>query len=372
MNRNLLFITLALFTWGFGEALFFNFQPIYLAELGSNPQQIGFILGAFGMVMAVTHIPAGLLADRIGRRPMLITAWVIGFFAALVMAVARTLPLFVVGMLMYAFTAFVSSPLSSYVTASRGTWTVGRALTLTSAMYSLGMVLGPVIGGWIGEQYDLRTVYFVSAGVFAFSNAIIFFIGHQPLDHHDPDNPPASLFSNMRLLGFMGVIGFAVFAMYLAQPLTPNYLQDVRGLPLTKIGLIFTAGALGNFLINISLGSLKPRLGYLIAQALVALFTLLIWRGDSLYVFLLGYFLLGGFRAARPLASAQARDLVHESQMGLTYGMMETVSSIIFILTPPLAGFIFERDPNLLYPLSLGLVIGSLVLSFFYTRRIHA
>ena len=45
MNRNLLFVAIALLTWGFGEGLFFNFQPIYLKSLGSSEQQIGFILG---------------------------------------------------------------------------------------------------------------------------------------------------------------------------------------------------------------------------------------------------------------------------------------------------------------------------------------
>ncbi len=372
MNRNLTIIALSLFTWGLGEGMFFNFQPIYLAKLGSDPQQIGFILGAFGAAMAITHIPAGFLADRIGRRPLLITAWLIGFLSTLAMAIANTLPVFVVGMLFYGFTAFVSSPLASYVTAARGEWTVGRALTLTTAAFSFGMILGPVTGGWIGEQYSLRTVYFVAAAIFAASNVIIFFIHPQPLDHHDPENPPVGLLSNARFMGFVAMMSFAVFAMYIAQPLTPNFLETVQGLSLTQIGWIFTAGAAGNFLLAVGLGSMNPRWGYMIAQISVAFFALLLWLGADFRLFLLGYFLLGGFRAARPLASAQARALVHDSQMGLTYGMLETVSAVIFILTPPLAGFLYERDPFLVYPLSLGLVAASLLLTFFYSRRIHA
>ena len=119
MNCNLLFIALALFTWGFGEGLFYNFQPIYLKSLGSNEQQIGLILGAFGVAMAVTHIPAGRLADKFGRRPLILSAWLMGLISTIAMASARTLPLFVMGMLAYGLTAFVASPLSSYVTAAR-------------------------------------------------------------------------------------------------------------------------------------------------------------------------------------------------------------------------------------------------------------
>ena len=66
---------------------------------------------------------------------------------------------------------------------------------------------------------------------------------------------------------------------------------------------------------------------------------------------------------------AQARELVHVSQMGLTYGMMETISAVTFILTPPLAGILYERDPMILYPLGIGLIAVSIVVSFFFSPR---
>ena len=151
----------------------------------------------------------------------------------------------------------------------------------------------------------------------------------------------------------MGVMAFAIFSMYLAQPLTPNFLEGVRGLSLSETGVIFTAGALGNSLMAMMFSRVEPRRGFLVSQALVALFAFFIWRGTSLPIFALGYFLLGGFRAGRPMMMAQARELVHDLQMGLTYGTMETINAVIFILTPPLAGVLFERDPMILYPLGL-------------------
>ena len=98
----------------------------------------------------------------------------------------------------------------------------------------------------------------------------------------------------------MSVLAFAIFAMYLSQPLTPNFLEGVRGLSLSETGLIFTAGALGNSLLAIAFSRANPRSGFLFAQSLVILFALFIWKGSSLPVFALGYFLLGGFRAGRP------------------------------------------------------------------------
>ena len=373
MNRNLVFVAFALLTWGFGEGLFFNFQPIYLKELGSNEQQIGFILGAFGVAMAITHIPAGRLADRIGRRPLLIIAWLTGLASTVVMAVARELPLFVAGMIGYGLTAFVASPLGSYVTAARGDFPVRTALAFTTATFNMGMVLGPWVGGLISARHDLRTVYIFAVGSFVVSLLFILFIEKQPVDHHDPDSPPVDLMQNRKLLSFFGVVGFSVFAMYLAQPLTANFIYDVRGLLLDRIGIVFAIGALGNAVIAVTLSFVNPRLGFPLAQAMVGGFALLIWLGTSLPLILLGYFLLGGFRAARPLAMAQARELVHNSQMGVTFGMMETIYAAIFIVTPPLAGYLYYFNPAMTYPLSFALIAVSVFVSFFSLRRLaHA
>ncbi|MCE9645922.1 MAG: MFS transporter [Chloroflexi bacterium] len=364
MNRNLIFVAAALFLWGFGEGMFFNFVPIYLdLQFFLSKYDIGLILGGFGFFMAITHIPAGRLADRIGRRPLLIGAWLLGLFATLIMGFALDLPLFLVGLFAYGLTAFVSSPLSSYVTAARGEWPVGTVLSLTTATFGMGMVLGPVTGGWVGDHYGMRMSFYVAAAVFVLSNLSMIFIEGQPIDHHDPDSPPPGLASNKKFVTLIAVLAFAIFSMYIAQPLTPNFLEGVRGLSLSQTGLIFTVGALGNSLMAIAFSRANPRRGFLFAQALVILFAVFIWKGTTLPVFALGYFLLGGFRAGRPLAMAQARELVHESQMGITYGVMETVSAIISILTPPIAGLLFERDPIILYPLAIGLIAVSIVLS---------
>ena len=370
MNRSLLFVALALLLWGFGEGMFFNFVPIYLdQQFLLSKYEIGIVLGAFGFSMAITHIPAGRLSDRIGRRPLLIGAWVLGLASTLIMGLARVLPFFLMGLFGYGLTAFVSSPLSSYVTAARGNWPIGTVLSLTTATFAMGMVLGPITGGWIGDHYGMRMSFLVAAVLFLLSNVFILLIERQPIDHQDPEAPPQNLRSNQRFVILMGVLAFAIFAMYLSQPLTPNFLASVRGLSLSETGVIFTVGALGNSLMAILFSRVPPRRGFLVAQALVILFAFLIWKGSSLPVFMLGYFLLGGFRAGRPMVMAQARELVHDSQMGVTYGIMETIGAVIFVLTPPLAGLLFELDPIIVYPLSIGLMAISIVISYFFSPR---
>jgi MFS family permease len=285
------------------------------------------------------------------------------------MALARSLTVFVIGMLWYGLTAFVSSPLQSYVTAARGKLSPARAMTLTSAAFNLGSVVGPLTGGLIGDQLSLRTVYFVAAGVVTLSTVILFFLRAQPRDGHDPDDPPAKLLTNQRFLGFLAITFVTMFVMYLPQPLTPKFLQDERGLSLTVIGWIGSAGSLGNALLNLLLGQFSARLGFVLAQAAVALFALLLWRGNNAILYAVGYFLMGGFRAARMLIFAQVRPLIHQAQMGLAYGITETVNSLTSILSPLLAGYLYTREPVSVYPVALGLIGVAIVVSWLFAPR---
>ncbi len=370
MNPSLLLISASLFVWGIGEGMFYMFQPFYLSQLGANPEMIGYILGAFGFMMMIAHIPAGYLADRIGRRPMLISAWLIGITAAWIMALANSLPVFIVGMLLYGFTAFVASPLNSYVTAARGKWSIGRAITLSNAAFGLGIVIGPFTGGWIAGHYGLRLIYFIAGSLFIFSTLMIWMIAPQPREQHNPDNPAPSLFGNRRFLAFIALGFFVTLAMYLPQPFQAKFLQDVRGLSLEQIGLLGTLGGIGNTVMTFAAGFMNVRLGFLLGQASAGVSTAIIWQMKSYGWFAASYFLLGGYRAARTLYTAQIRPLVLESQMGLAYGISETVQGLTLIIAPIVSGIIYQSNPILIYPIALAGTLLAILFSLFFTPRV--
>jgi hypothetical protein len=127
--------------------------------------------------------------------------------------------------------------------------------------------------------------------------------------------------------------------------------------------------SLGVVILNLGLGQLTARLGFILGQVAVAMFTLLLWQGTGMAWYMIGYFLLAGFRVIRPLTSAQVRELIHGSQMGLAYGITETISAIPVIIAPPLAGVLYSADPVLVYPVSFVLILFGIVLSYFFAPR---
>lgn len=362
MNPELIVIGISLFIWGIGEGMFLYFQPIYLHQLGASTMTIAGVFSAFGAAMMIAHIPAGYLADKIGRRPLLWAAWFFGLTAIWIMAAARNLNVFIIGMVMYGLTAFVSSPLYSYITAARGNFSPVRVMTLSSAAFNLGAILGPISGGWIADHYGLRTIYFVSGSIVAVSTILVLFLRAQPRDHHDPAAPPENLLKNSPFLSVVGIGFISMFAMYLSQPLTPNFLETERGLSMGMVGLVGSIGSIGTVVLNLLLGQINTRIGYFISQAVVGLFALLIWRGDHIAWYGLGYFMLGGFRAARMMIFAQVRPLIHQAQMGLAFGLTETANSLATILAPLLAGWLYTQDPLSVYKGALVLICISILI----------
>lgn len=363
MSRELRLLALAMFTWGLGEGMFFYFQPIYLKELGADPIRIGAILGGFGLMMLISHIPAGYLADRVGRKPLLVSAWLIGLAATWIMALSQSLPIFIAGLFLYGFTMFVMSPLNSYVTAARGRLSVGRAITLISASFNLGMVLGPWLGGQVGEQFGLRQNYFIAGFLFLVSTPIVLFLRPQPVERAAHIESANSWLVERRYWYYVSAIFLAAFAMYLAQPLAPNFLVEQRNLTLEQTGMLYSVTSIGVVLLNLILGSFPARTGFLIGQAAVGLYALILWQAIGLPWYILGFTLLGGFKTARSLGTAQVRELVPQAKIGLAYGLTETVSGFAVVLAPLLAGYLYTLQPSWMFALSAGLIGVSLLVS---------
>ncbi len=370
MNRNLLLIAVSLFFWGMGETSFIAYQPLYLQELGANPILIGGILGAFGLTNAIAHIPAGLLADHFGRRPIMLSAWIIGLLAIGIMSLSTNLAGFVFGVLLYGITMFVVAPLNSYITTARGRWSVGRVLTAVSASFNLGAIIGPSIGGYLGESYGFKSIFIFAGIMFILSTIIIFQIQPQPIETQPQSQNFLRLFDNRRFVSFLVILFIAVLAMYLPQPLTPNYLQDIAGFSFQTIGRLYSLSSLGVVVLNLILGMLDARLGFILGQVSVALFAMIIWQQEGVMWYSLAFILLGGYRAARALAVAVSRDLIDSSRMGAAYGVSETVGSIATIVAPLLAGLLFDIKPELIYAYSIVLIFASItVSSYFWLRK---
>ncbi len=374
MNRDFAFLASSLILWGIGEGSFFSFIPLYLQEIGAQPVQIGGILGGLSFAAMLCHLPAGYLADRFGRRTIILSSWVIGLLAAVFMFVSKSLPAFVLSLFLYGATGFVLAPLNSYISHAAPKGSLNRALTLISASFNFGYMFGPLIGGRLAEAFGLRNLFLFASILFTISTVLVFALRPQPIT---PTPRGIAFFRsifNVRFSTFIFVIALTIFATYLPQPLSPNYLQNQKLLNLSTIGFLFFVNGGGIVTFNLFLGTFSPFVGILASQFFIVLFSFLLINATSLPLFAFAFFILGSHRAAHTISIAQLRNYIKPESMGLAYGFAESAFALAMILASFYAGYLYESNPTAMYSTSLLLTAIALILTLVFillTRASH-
>src|SRR5260221_11894029 len=124
--------------------------------------------------------PSGFLANRFGRKRILMTA-VVGFVIASVLCgIAQSLVQIVAFRLLQGFFGAALVPLGQSVLLD--VYTVeerGSAMALFGVSVMVGPVLGPVIGGWLTDPYTWRWVFYINVplGALAFAAISLFIMG---------------------------------------------------------------------------------------------------------------------------------------------------------------------------------------------------
>ncbi|MBI3363135.1 MAG: MFS transporter [Chloroflexi bacterium] len=367
--RDLKLLSVALFLWGAGDTLFFYVVPLYLARLGATPVQIGNVFSLSALASVCTMIPAGILADRWGRKKIMMTGWMLGTATGALMAIAGDLRWFTLGWIAYWLTGFVNPAITSYSTGGRGDLAPERALTMTYAGFALGTIISPALGGWIATQIGLRSLFAIATAMFALSSFVIFLLRPQPVTHVASEGHYRDLLGNRRFIAFCALLCGVWFVMWLGYPLAPNFLADVRGLSVAKVGALGSFNALGSLTLSLTLGRRPPRRAFVAAQGIVMIYLLILLRASWFGWIALAYVARSAVFVSRTLAEAQATRVVERSQWGLAFGTLETVAWTGAVLAPLLAGRLYAIQPALPFQLSFALLPVVMLLTYFFSPR---
>jgi MFS family permease len=177
------------------------------------------------------------------------------------------------------------------------------------------------------------------------------------------------LLKNVPLGRFLFLVFSGIFALYLSWPLTPIFLQQERLVSVSSLGVFGSLNAVGMVILNLALGGASPRLGFLLVHFIVGASILSLWRGAGVLWFGLGYFLAAGYRTARSFITAQVEQLIQRRQMGLAYGLAETVNGSVLLIASPIAGFLYRNRPELPFIVSLALIGSSFLLLLRFGPR---
>lgn len=151
--------------------------PYMQGSVSASSDQINWVLTSYIVAAAIMTPPSGFLANRFGRKRVLMVA-VVGFVVASVLCgIAQSLVQIVAFRLLQGFFGAALVPLSQsilldiYPPEERGS-----AMALFGVSVMVGPVLGPVIGGWLTDHYSWRWVFYINVplGALAFAGISYF------------------------------------------------------------------------------------------------------------------------------------------------------------------------------------------------------
>ena len=171
-------VTVTLDMLAFG--LFIPVLPEYLKMItGKTGEEAvamgGLLLATFGIMNFLTMSLIGSLSDQIGRRPVLLASNAGLCIDLIVMGLANSFFILLLGRALAGITSATFSTANSYIADVTDPSERGKAYGMLGAAFGIGFVLGPLVGGLLGN-IDVRLPFFVAAGIAGLNFLYGFFI----------------------------------------------------------------------------------------------------------------------------------------------------------------------------------------------------
>jgi MFS family permease len=296
------------------------------------------------IVAATTSAVAGRLADRIGRKAVLITGLTLlalGFGGA-GMSRDQVLFFFFLGLtgLGYGFTPPSLYALMSDLLPKRR----GLGASLVSVSYGIGGAIGAVLASRIVAGWGWQAAFVTVGGVAAADMLLQLYW----IPNASATKSPArcasfkeALSVRLMILALAEFIGGSVFWSCAAW--TPTLLRTAKELTLQETGWIMGVLSIANMLGSFSLGSLSDRLGrrqvILLSAfpAAAAAFLVFYWL-DSAVAIAFGIFLFGTLKASVPaLVVALAQESAPAGSAGTASGIIMSLHYAAGVAAPLIA-----------------------------------
>lgn len=137
--------------------------PTLATELEASTSQLQWFANAYTLVIASLLLPAGLLGDRFGPKRLMLGALVVFGLASLACAFASSPGQLIAARAALGVGSAFLVPLSmSLLNRLFAPEERTRALTIWIMANSLGIPLGPVLGGWLLDHYRWGSIFLIN------------------------------------------------------------------------------------------------------------------------------------------------------------------------------------------------------------------
>lgn len=357
-----LFILATLMIDAIGVGIVFPIMPDLMLRVGAQSTAegalwSGIMMSAYAAAMFLFGPIVGSLSDSYGRRPVLILALVTLTIDYVIMALAQTYWMLLVGRVIAGMAGATYITATAYISDIAKPTERGAAFGMIGAAFGIGFVLGPALGG-LASGLHISAPFWIAAGLSAVN--VVFGIvilpeslkpeNRRPFGKRDL-NPFGTLIRAFAIPG-LAIPLICIFVFEFANLVYPTlwsfWGREVFGWDGFTIGV--TLSAYGVLIAVVQAGILPQmtkRLGdyKTLIIAMVAALIAMIGFGLASAIWVVVVFLPIAALSdmAPPLITAFAANRVGEDQQGVVQGVIASLSSVAAVVAPLVLTGVFER-----------------------------
>lgn len=333
--------------------------PNYLSSLGGAEHK-GLIIALFTLTAGISRPFSGRLTDQWGRVPVMAIGSIVCVLCGFLYPILTTLSGFFILRLIHGFsTGFKPTATSAYVADIIPQERWGEALGMHGLCFSIGGAVGPAIGSFIAQHFDLNTMFF-SSSLFAFLSIIIVMNMKETLQPKRRFHRKMLRISRSDILekraipaGIVTLLSYSAYGVILT--LIPDWSEH---LGIANKGLFFTAYTLASIGIRFISGKVSDRFGrikvMLVGLFIIVISLVLLGKGDNISGLIIGACVYGiGTGILSPALNAWTIDLSLPQYRGKAMATMYIALEIGIGGGALVAGYIYQdfifRIPYIMY-----------------------
>ena len=349
------FLSIMGFAFALPFAAYFLQEELGVVQQGELQMWVAIFSASASLAMAITAPRWGMLADRFGKRIMLIRANLAGAVVMSLMGAVQTPVMLIVLRLLQGAMTGTMTAAQAFLAGEMPHERRGLAVGGLSAAVFSGNMSGAMLGGVVAHFLGYRAAFYASGGLLLAASLLVLCCTRETVvpssrrrrdEGAEPPPPVRHRESSAALYGVLALIGLIAFVRHFDQAFLPLLVQEIHG-SLEGVALwsggLFAWASLAGLLAGLGTGWLSDHVSPLRvvigAAAMAAIFSA--WHmgvlafGVLFPVRFATVFFGGGLE---PALNAWLAKQVPVERQGVVFGLASTTRSIGWAMSPLVAG----------------------------------
>lgn len=176
MNKKLFTLLLVVFIDLIGFGIVIPILPLLVTDIGGSAILVGAIIASFSLFQFLFGPILGRLSDKYGRRPVLIVSSLLNSISYFLVFFFPQLWILFIARMLAGIGSSNISVAQAYIADSSKAHERTKALGLMGSIFGLGFIVGPLLGGFVSQQFSISAAFVIPAVLSLLNGVLIYFI----------------------------------------------------------------------------------------------------------------------------------------------------------------------------------------------------